>query len=107
MHLVVDEGGTEDAIDHVTGVGDGRARGPLLVLLRPRGRGTGLEAPDDGLAEVLAGAVVEEVDRGQAGQVRGGGERLRPLIIALGPGAARTYTLYIARGFKGYPPGRT
>ena len=25
----------------------------------------------------------------------------------LGPGAVRTYTLYIARRFKGYPPGRT
>jgi hypothetical protein len=34
-------------------------------------------------------------------------ERLRPVVIALGPGAARTYTLYVARGFKGYPPGRT
>ncbi len=33
-------------------------------------------------------------------------ERLRPIVIPLGPGAARTYTLYIARGFKGYPPGR-
>jgi hypothetical protein len=34
-------------------------------------------------------------------------ERLRPIVIPLGPGAARTYTLYIARDFKGYPPGRT
>ncbi len=34
-------------------------------------------------------------------------ERLRPIVIPLGPGAARTYTLYVARGFKGYPPGRT
>jgi hypothetical protein len=34
-------------------------------------------------------------------------ERLRHVVIALGPGAVRTYTLYVARGFKGYPPGRT
>ena len=34
-------------------------------------------------------------------------ERVRPIVIPLGPGAARIYTLYIARGFKGYPPGRT
>jgi len=34
-------------------------------------------------------------------------ERLRPVVIPLGPGAVRTYTLYVARGFKGYPPGRT
>jgi hypothetical protein len=34
-------------------------------------------------------------------------ERLRPIVIPLGPGAVRTYTLYIARDFKGYPPGRT
>ena len=34
-------------------------------------------------------------------------ERLRPIAIPLGPGAVRTYTLYVARGFKGYPPGRT
>jgi hypothetical protein len=34
-------------------------------------------------------------------------ERLRPIVIPLGPGAVRTYTLYVARGFKGYPPGRT
>jgi hypothetical protein len=34
-------------------------------------------------------------------------DRLRPIVIPLGPGAARTYTLYLARNFKGYPPGRT
>ena len=34
-------------------------------------------------------------------------ERLRAVVIPLGPRAARTYTLYVARGFKGYPPGRT
>ncbi len=34
-------------------------------------------------------------------------DRLRPIVIPLGPGAARTYTLYLARDFKGYPPGRT
>jgi hypothetical protein len=34
-------------------------------------------------------------------------ERLRPIVIRLGPGAVRTYTEYIARDFKGYPPGRT
>lgn len=34
-------------------------------------------------------------------------ERLRPIVVPLGPGASRTYTLYIARDFKGYPPGRT
>ena len=34
-------------------------------------------------------------------------ERLRPIVIPLGPGAARTYTLYVARDFKGYPRGRT
>ena len=34
-------------------------------------------------------------------------ERLRPIVIPLGPGAARTYTLYVARDFRGYPPGRT
>ncbi len=33
-------------------------------------------------------------------------ERLRPIIIRLGPGAVRTYTLYVARSFNGYPPGR-
>jgi 4-amino-4-deoxy-L-arabinose transferase-like glycosyltransferase len=30
-------------------------------------------------------------------------ERLRSAVIPLGPGADRTYTLYIARDFKGYP----
>jgi hypothetical protein len=34
-------------------------------------------------------------------------ERLHSIVIPLGPGAARTYSLYIARSFKGYPPGRT
>ena len=34
-------------------------------------------------------------------------ERLRPIVIPLGPGASRTYMLYIARDFKGYPRGRT
>jgi Dolichyl-phosphate-mannose-protein mannosyltransferase len=34
-------------------------------------------------------------------------ERLRPIVIPLGPGAVRTYTLYVARDFKGYPPSRT
>jgi len=34
-------------------------------------------------------------------------ERLRPIVIPLGPGAVRTYTIYVARDFKGYPPGRT
>jgi 4-amino-4-deoxy-L-arabinose transferase-like glycosyltransferase len=34
-------------------------------------------------------------------------ERLRPIAIRLGEGAVRTYTLYVARGFKGYPRGRT
>jgi len=34
-------------------------------------------------------------------------ERLHPIAIPLGRGAVRTYTLYVARGFKGYPPGRT
>ncbi|MBV8935224.1 MAG: glycosyltransferase family 39 protein [Alphaproteobacteria bacterium] len=34
-------------------------------------------------------------------------ERLRSIAIPLGPGTSRTYTLYIARDFKGYPPGRT
>ena len=33
-------------------------------------------------------------------------DRLQSIVIPLGPGAARTYTLYIARDFKGYPPGR-
>jgi 4-amino-4-deoxy-L-arabinose transferase-like glycosyltransferase len=31
---------------------------------------------------------------------------LRPIVIPLGPGGERAYTLYIARDFKGYPPGR-
>jgi hypothetical protein len=29
-------------------------------------------------------------------------ERLEPVVIPIGPGAARTYALYLARGFKGY-----
>jgi 4-amino-4-deoxy-L-arabinose transferase-like glycosyltransferase len=33
-------------------------------------------------------------------------ERLRPIVIPLGPGVSRIYTLYVARDFKGYPPGR-
>ena len=33
-------------------------------------------------------------------------EPLRPIVIPLGPGGERAYTLYIARDFKGYPPGR-
>ncbi len=33
-------------------------------------------------------------------------DRLQSIVIPLGPGAAHTYTLYIARDFKGYPPGR-
>jgi 4-amino-4-deoxy-L-arabinose transferase-like glycosyltransferase len=33
-------------------------------------------------------------------------DRLQSIVIPLGPGAARSYTLYIARDFKGYPPGR-
>jgi 4-amino-4-deoxy-L-arabinose transferase-like glycosyltransferase len=33
-------------------------------------------------------------------------DRLQSIVIPLGPGAVRTYTLYIARDFKGYPPGR-
>jgi 4-amino-4-deoxy-L-arabinose transferase-like glycosyltransferase len=32
--------------------------------------------------------------------------RLHAIVIPLGPGASHTYTLYIARDFKGYPPGR-
>jgi hypothetical protein len=32
--------------------------------------------------------------------------RLHPIVIPLGSGTARTYTLYIAQNFKGYPPGR-
>jgi Dolichyl-phosphate-mannose-protein mannosyltransferase len=34
-------------------------------------------------------------------------DRLQSIVIPLGPGVARIYTLYIARNFKGYPPGRT
>jgi hypothetical protein len=30
--------------------------------------------------------------------------RLQPIVVPLGSGAARRYTLYVARGFKGYPP---
>ena len=33
-------------------------------------------------------------------------DRLRSIVIPLGPGAAHTYTLYIACDFRGYPPGR-
>jgi 4-amino-4-deoxy-L-arabinose transferase-like glycosyltransferase len=33
-------------------------------------------------------------------------DRLGPLVIPLGPGAERRYTLYIARDFKGEPPPR-
>lgn len=33
-------------------------------------------------------------------------ERLKAIVVPLGPGAFRRYTLYIARDFKGYPPGR-
>jgi 4-amino-4-deoxy-L-arabinose transferase-like glycosyltransferase len=33
-------------------------------------------------------------------------DRLRSIVIPLGPGAFRAYTLYVARDFKGYPPGR-
>jgi hypothetical protein len=33
-------------------------------------------------------------------------DRLQSIVISLGPGAARSYTLYVARDFKGYPPGR-
>ena len=33
-------------------------------------------------------------------------DRLQSIVIPVGPGAMRTYTLYIARDFKGYPPGR-
>jgi hypothetical protein len=31
-------------------------------------------------------------------------DRLQPIVIQLDAGAARRYTLYVARGFKGYPP---
>jgi Dolichyl-phosphate-mannose-protein mannosyltransferase len=30
--------------------------------------------------------------------------RLQPIVVPLWAGAARRYTLYVARGFKGYPP---
>jgi len=33
-------------------------------------------------------------------------DRLQPIVIPLGAGETHTYVLYIARGFKGYPPGR-
>jgi 4-amino-4-deoxy-L-arabinose transferase-like glycosyltransferase len=33
-------------------------------------------------------------------------DRLQSITIPLGPGAVHTYTLYIARDFRGYPPGR-
>jgi 4-amino-4-deoxy-L-arabinose transferase-like glycosyltransferase len=33
-------------------------------------------------------------------------DRLQSIVVPLGPGAAHTYTLYVARDFKGYPPGR-
>jgi hypothetical protein len=33
-------------------------------------------------------------------------DRLQSITIPLGPGAAHPYTLYIARDFRGYPPGR-
>jgi 4-amino-4-deoxy-L-arabinose transferase-like glycosyltransferase len=33
-------------------------------------------------------------------------DRLQSIVIPVGAGAARSYTLYIARDFKGYPPGR-
>jgi hypothetical protein len=33
-------------------------------------------------------------------------DRLQSIAVPLGPGAAHTYTLYVARDFKGYPPGR-
>jgi 4-amino-4-deoxy-L-arabinose transferase-like glycosyltransferase len=33
-------------------------------------------------------------------------DRLQSIVIPLGPGASRRYTLYLARDFKGYPPGR-
>jgi len=29
-------------------------------------------------------------------------DRLQPVVIPVGPGASRTYTLYLARDFKGY-----
>ena len=33
-------------------------------------------------------------------------DRLQSIVVPVGPGEVRTYTLYIARDFKGYPPGR-
>jgi hypothetical protein len=33
-------------------------------------------------------------------------DRLQSIVIPVGPGAERTYTLYLAQDFKGYPPGR-
>jgi hypothetical protein len=33
-------------------------------------------------------------------------DRLQSIVIPLGPEGARKYTLYVARDFKGYPPGR-
>jgi hypothetical protein len=33
-------------------------------------------------------------------------DRLQSIVIPLGPDASHTYTLYVARDFKGYPPGR-
>jgi 4-amino-4-deoxy-L-arabinose transferase-like glycosyltransferase len=33
-------------------------------------------------------------------------DRLQSVVIPLGSGATHTYTLYIARDFRGYPPGR-
>jgi hypothetical protein len=33
-------------------------------------------------------------------------DRLQPIVISLGPRETHTYVLYIARGFKGYPPRR-
>jgi hypothetical protein len=29
-------------------------------------------------------------------------DRLEPIVVPIGPGASRTYVLYLARGFKGY-----
>ena len=29
-------------------------------------------------------------------------DRLEPVVVPIGPGASRTYTLYLARGFRGY-----
>jgi hypothetical protein len=33
-------------------------------------------------------------------------DRLQPIVVPLGPGETHTYVLYVARGFKGYPPRR-